>query len=186
MKRFLAACIVPVVLATFVGCSDSDSDQRAATSPSPTSKPLVATNVTKAGTGIASSEYPDKNFPSRLAIDGDLTTSWFSAGELGPQPTTYTWSALEDLSVSKVVIYGNSRHPRFPRDFGFGSVTVQVKNAAGSVVASQVLQLPGTPDPDVTWDLASPVVGRSIVLVFADSEADDCGGVAEIEVWALR
>ena len=52
----------------------------ASTTTTTTTSPIEPTDVTAAGTATANSEFPNGQFPASLAVDGDVTTSWFSAG----------------------------------------------------------------------------------------------------------
>ena len=137
--------------------------------------------ITDLGFGGASSEFSSE-FPAGLATDGDPTTSWFSAGSNEDGATSvYAWVAGGSVFIDQVEVLSNARHenPDFQTGFGFGSVRIQVISD-GEVVYEETRDLPGTPDPDVTF---SPgVVGDRILLFFNDHEDPTCGGFAELIV----
>ncbi len=153
----------------------------------PTDTPVPEPNVDSAreGTVEASSVYP--GYSAAMATDGDVTTSWFSAGSNVEGPTsTFRWAGARDDFIGSIAILSNAEHsvPEVRTGFGFGSVNVQVLDASGAVVFEQGFLLDGTPDPNV---LARPnVVGRSIVLVFSGHESPDCGGFSELQVGVVR
>jgi hypothetical protein len=150
-----------------------------------TGQPTVEMDVTGIGVVTASTTY-GAEFEARLAVDGDLQTSWFSAGSRA-EPTgrsTFEWDADEDLCVVQVSIEGNGRHlnPSFRTNYGFARVTVEVVDDAGVPRSSESRELPGTPDPTVSVMPNSG--GRGVRLVFDGHESDDCGGFAELIVTA--
>jgi len=140
--------------------------------------------ITADGTVSASTEY-SSSFRAELSVDGDLTTSWFSSG---PESmlTEYVWTAPSDECIGSLSVIGNDNHDNrdFRTGYGFGRVTVQVRLADDTIVYSDVVSLPGTPDPAV--EQSPEVVGRKVVLLFTGHEADDCGGFSELTVEALR
>ncbi|MCC6617345.1 MAG: hypothetical protein IT320_27980 [Anaerolineae bacterium] len=154
----------------------------------PNASPLTSGTVIEIaneGTVSASTTYND-NFEASLSIDGDRSTSWFSAGPGSDGTSVYRWTGTKDDTIAKIALLSNAENstPDFRTGFGFGSVTVQVLDADGSVVFEQTVALDGTPDPDVA--VSPGVIGRSIVLTFSGHEDATCGGFSELEIQALR
>ena len=142
--------------------------------------------IASEGTVEASSIY-DSTYPASLAIDGDLSTSWFSAGAIkGDSNPSYVWMGLQDDFIASIELISNREHQvvDFRTGYGFGDVTIQVLDARGDVVFEQSAELPGSPDPDVVVE--PNVVGRSIRLLFSGGEAPDCGGFGELRVHVVR
>ena len=153
-----------------------------------TATPFPPPNAEIASEGIveASSIY-DSTFPASLAIDGDLTTSWFSAGAIkGDGAPTFVWTGVQEDFIASIDIISNRGHSVefFRTNYGFGQVKVQVFNAADNLVYEETVQLDGTPDPDV--HVEPNVVGQWILLTFTGGEAPDCGGFAELFVNVAR
>jgi hypothetical protein len=152
----------------------------------PSRIPLPNAFIEREGQVVASSEY-SAEYPAALVLDGDPSTSWFSAGSLQDGPTTtFTWTYADDELITHVRIVGNAAHsnPDFRQGYGFGSVTIRVLDDTGRADFEQTVSLDGTPDPDA---LVQPgVVGRTIELTFSGGEAPDCGGFAELEVGVTR
>jgi hypothetical protein len=142
-------------------------------------------DITDEGAVEASSTF--SGFPDTLSVDGDRATSWFSSGP-GPEgaPSVYRWTGTHDDLITAVVLLSNAQHsePSFRTGFGFGSVTIQVLNAIGSVVFEETIALDGTPDPDIT--VQPGVVGRTVVLSLAGHEDPTCGGFSELQIEAVR
>jgi Mg-chelatase subunit ChlD len=153
--------------------------------PTPADVPATIVDVTSEGSAQASTIY-DATFPASLSVDGDLSTSWFSAGPSSGGTTTYQWSGVQDDLFTTVSIISNSQHQRqdFRTGFGFGQVIVQILDDAGQVVWEQTVALPGPPDPDVV--VQPDVVGRSILLTFSGHEDATCGGFGELLVEVSR
>lgn len=153
--------------------------------PTPTSLPETNTDITSEGVVEASTVY-SAEFPTGLSVDGDRRTSWFSAGPGADGTTTYQWIGARDDLITSVAILSNREHarPDFRTGFGFGQVRIQVLDAAGAVVFDEVVELPGTPDPDVS--VSPGVVGRQVVLIFSGHEDPTCGGIGELEIGAAR
>jgi serine/threonine protein kinase len=152
---------------------------------SATSVPEANAEVASEGTVTASSSYDSTLLPA-LAVDGDLTTSWFSAGPGSNGKTTYTWTGVRDDFIVSIDMISNRENKvvDWRRGYGFGAVTVQVLDAQGNVVFEQNESLDGTPDPDV--HVSPNIVGHLIRLIFTGSEAPDCGGFAELKVNVVR
>jgi hypothetical protein len=150
-----------------------------------TGQPTVEMDVTGIGVVTASTTY-GAEFEARLAVDGDLQTSWFSAGSRA-EPTgrsTFEWDADEDLCITQVSIEGNGRHlnPSYRLNYGFARVTVEVVDEASAAQSSEARELPGTPDPLVS--VMPNTRGRGVRLIFDGHENVDCGGFAELIVTA--
>ncbi len=143
--------------------------------------------ITGEGQASASSVFSG-TYPSSLGVDGDLSTSWFSSGPGGETDNTsvYSWINDQDRCIRSIAVTGNEFHAttNFRTNFGFGQLTVEVRDASDTVVFSKVESLPGTPDPAVTIDTGG-VVGRSVRLLLQGHESNDCGGFAELAVNAL-
>jgi hypothetical protein len=146
-----------------------------------------SSDITDQGTIIVSSEYPGGDYPASLAIDGDVTTSWFSAGPEANGTTSFEWLAFppgQGINLDTITIIGNADHPEFPTGFGFDQVTVFLYDEAGNTIAPDpplIAQLTGTPDPDVVIQVGGVRVS-GFLLLFSGSEAQDCGGFAELIV----
>lgn len=141
--------------------------------------------VASEGTVNASSIY-DSTFPTSLVLDGDFGTSWFSAGPDADGTSTFVWTGIQEDLIASIELISNREHEvvDFRTGYGFGEVLVQVYNAADNLVYEELVNLDGTPDPDV---LVHPnVVGQWIWLTFTGSEALDCGGFSELRINVVR
>jgi len=149
--------------------------------PGPGTTPMLIT-----GDGAVSTTSNFAGFSAADAVDGDRTTSWFSIGTPDVMPT-YTWTSPVDECISGIDFFNNVMHSNasFRTDFGFGTVTVNVRDVLGDVVWTDTRSLAGRPDPDVAFSPGS-VVGRSIELVFAMHDDPACGGFSELDVRAYR
>ena len=144
-----------------------------------------AVNVVKEGALQASSVF-DATFPAALAFDGNLATSWFSLGDREGTTSKLTWTGARDDLVNTVKIFDNSRHSNldFRTRFGFGSVKVTLFNAAGTQVFDQTIPLTNRPDGDQTITVNQ--TGRRLELLFTGHDDPTCGGIAELEINAVR
>jgi hypothetical protein len=153
---------------------------------SATAVPEPNAEIAAEGTVESSSIY-DATYPASLGVDGDLTTSWFSAGAIGGDTSpSYVWTGQQDDFIATIELISNREHEvvDFRTGYGFEQVTIQVLDAQGNVVFEESAELAGTPDPDV---LVRPnVIGRSIRMLFSGSEAPDCGGFGELRIGAVR
>lgn len=178
LRIFLRVVALSALLLSFFAFA---SPTRAAACP-----PAAAgeTDITGEGSVFASTIFA--GFPKELSVDCDTATSWFSTGpEPGGVPTLYRWTGARDDLITTILVISNHDHPQFPTNFGFGAVTVLVRNAANQIVFQQEnIPLPGTPDPDLV--LRPNVVGRVVELLFTGHEANNCGGIAELRVHANR
>jgi hypothetical protein len=147
--------------------------------------PEANAEVASEGTVDASSIY-DSTFPASLGTDGDLSTSWFSAGPDADGTSTYVWTGAQDDLIASIDLISNREHEvvDFRTGYGFGAVTIQVYTSDDKLVFEESISLDGTPDPDV--HVTPNVVGRWIWMVFTGSEALDCGGFAELKVNVVR
>jgi len=154
------------------------------TAASPTSAPPTArpADITRRGRVSASTTYPGGQFPASLAVDGDVSTSWFSAGPGADGTSVYTWKGAGDVRITSVRIVSNGANadPTIRQNYGFGGVTVQILASGGRVVFEEGGTLPGTPDPTVT--LEPNVVGSTVRLIYSEHEDAACGGFAELTV----
>ncbi len=151
-----------------------------------TTVPEPNAEVASEGVVEASSIY-DSTYPASLATDGDVSTSWFSAGSVGgDNAPSYVWTGQQDDFIASVELISNHAHQvvEFRVNFGFGSVVMQLLDSQGNVVFEEIASLDGTPDPDVTF--TPNEVGRTIRFLFSGSEAVDCGGFAELRVNVVR
>ncbi len=144
-------------------------------------------NITQQGNVLASSVFDTLFGPAYeadLAVDGDIATSWFSAGpgEDGTE-STYEWYTQQDHCIDEIAIISNALHanPDFRQDFGFESGLLEIIDTAGRVAFSEPLDLPGTPDPDVRIDTGG-VLGNQVRLRLMGHESEDCGGFAELVI----
>jgi hypothetical protein len=135
--------------------------------------------ITSLGSVSASSTY-SAAYPASNAVDGDPTTSWFSAGDKDGPDSTFTWSASGPVVVSTVAILSNARNsdPKVRHGFTFASVTVQVLDHRGAVVAARDAPMQ---DQDVHVDLGG-VTGDTIRLVLHGHTDPTCGGFSELIV----
>ena len=133
----------------------------------------------------ASTTY-SAEFPASLAVDGDTTTSWFSKGPGAGGTSVYTWTGKRDDMITHVAIVGNGQNkkPEFQKNFGFGSVTIDVLDAKGDPDFTETVDLPGTPDPSVV--VRPGVIGRSVRMTFRGHEDPGCGSFAELQVGVTR
>lgn len=142
-------------------------------------------DITSEGSVEASSIY-DSTFPASLGVDGDLTTSWFSAGPDEDGTSTYVWTGAQEDFIASIELISNRENQvtDFRTNYGFGNVTVQLYNAQDVLVFEETVSLEGTPDPDVR--VYPNGVGQWVRLVFTGSEAIDCGGFGELKIEAVR
>ena len=121
-----------------------------------------------------------------MAFDGNLATSWFSLGDKEGQTSKLTWIGARDDLINTVKIYDNSRNANADNRirYGFGSVKVTLFNAAGAQVFDTTVPLPNRPDGDQT--IAINQTGKRVELLFTGHDDPACGGIAELEINALR
>jgi hypothetical protein len=153
--------------------------------PPPTATALTPVAGARLGSVSASTSF--EGFPASLAVDGDISTSWFSAGSrVDGADSVYTWTGQQDDLIGTVTIIGNADQavPEYRTGFGFGEVLIQVLDAQGTVVFQESVGLAGTPDPNVT--VHPNAIGRTVVLTFTGHESPDCGGFAELQIELLR
>lgn len=142
------------------------------------------TEITTEGAVQVSSEFSANDVAS-LAVDGDRASSWFSAGVAADGDTsTFRWAGTRDDLFTTVAVLSNALHPELSRDFGFDSITAQILDANNAVVFTQTLQLPGTPDPDVSVN--PNVRGRSVLLSLIGHETAERSGFSELKIFANR
>jgi hypothetical protein len=156
----------------------SSSSSETTTTSSTTTTTAPAGSILDRGAVAASTTF-SADFPASLAVDGDPSTSWFSSGG---GSSTYTWQALDTVTIDFINITGNAANanPDFRTGFGYESVDVVVVDSSGTEVFRETHSLAGTPDPAVT--VAPHVKGLAVVLEFSGGEASNCGGFAELEV----
>ena len=133
--------------------------------------------------GVVGASTTFQNFEPALAVDTDLSTSWFSTGpEPGNSPTDYVWTTAADRCIDRILIVGNGQNENtsFRTDFGFESVTVRVFDSTDNLTFEETRGLPGTPDPTTTVEIGQ--IGNRVVLALFDHEDDACGGFAELQV----
>ncbi|HEY4938835.1 MAG TPA: discoidin domain-containing protein, partial [Actinomycetota bacterium] len=154
-------------------------------SPTPAGTPAQNVDATKEGAVSASSSFSSE-FPPSLAIDGDPTTSWFSAGSSDGPFSTFTWKGARDDLITDVTITGNQQHanPAFRRGFGFATTTLEILAANGTVVFTQ--DMPGPNDQVGVLTFHPGVVGRSVRLRLHDHLNPTCGGFSGIHVGVSR
>ncbi|PZC42671.1 MAG: hypothetical protein DK306_002263 [Chloroflexi bacterium] len=144
-------------------------------------------NIAPQGSAGASTVFA-REFNAGLAIDGSISSSWFSSGSTGEGADTsgFVWTAPAPETIAVIRITGNGGHsnPDFRTGFGFAIVTVQILDAGGNLVWQDEAGLPGTPDPTVSF--TPDVEGLTVVLIFGDHEASNCGGFAELSVLAWQ
>jgi serine/threonine protein kinase len=157
----------------------------ALTAPSATPNLVPNAEVASEGSVEASSIF-DQNYPASLGVDGDLTTSWFSAGPESDGTSTFTWTGVQDDFIASIELISNGENKvvDFRTGYGFEAVTIQVLDARGFVVFEEEASLDGTPDPDL--HITPNVTGRSVKFIFAGAEAADCGGFGELRIGVVR
>ncbi|MEM6992095.1 MAG: hypothetical protein AAF721_16410, partial [Myxococcota bacterium] len=138
------------------------------------------------GWGDASSVFEGwfSSYPADLSLDGDVGTSWFSAGpEADGSASTYEFVVTQDHCIDTIEIEGNGAHENsdFHIGFGFESVTVEVLDTANEVVFSEEYSMVGSPDALVAVD-AGGVLGHRVRLSFEGHESQECGGFSELRV----
>jgi hypothetical protein len=150
----------------------------------PTTTVAPGTNIASTGTATASTTFAGGQFPASNAVDGDLSTSWFSAGP-DAGPTIYSWTAPDPTHVSQVTLTGNHQNadPSVRTKFGFGHVDVLIKNG-DTVVLNSGFDGPGNAVQVVTIPVGATIT--SIVLTFSQGEdtTRSCGGFSELAVLA--
>ena len=116
-----------------------------------------------------------------MAVDGDVTTSWFSAGPNAGQ-TIYTWTGPpKPFTITSVTIVGNGQNadPANRKGFGFGHVEVVLFQGQTEVFTGQAT----CRARPIRRSACNPnVVATSIELTFTGHESQDCGGFAELQV----
>lgn len=147
-------------------------------------EPTISEPLSPEGSAASSIFGDGDDFISSLAIDGDLTTSWFSDGVEDDDTATFEWIGGAEECIGRIEFDGNDEHPDFSENFGFETVTVRVLRGNGEVVFSQEQDLSGTPDPAFSMDVG--VIGHDVELVFEEPEDDACGGFSELRVFSLR
>jgi hypothetical protein len=185
---------VPVGTARCVGCpgngytpppvpkaGQTPEVSLAPVTPPPTPKPAAVTNLAPKARPSASST--SDGYPASLGIDGDPTTSWFSAG---PSPVTHTSTFTlefdQPVTVTRVEFVGNGQqaNPDFRTGYGFGRWTIDLLDGAGHSLLA--INSSGSGTTDQNADVPS-IAGVSAVLFTGyDSQASDCGGFGELRV----
>lgn len=152
---------------------------------SATSIPEPNAEIASEGTVEASSIY-DSTFPASLGIDGDLSTSWFSAGPDADGTSSFVWTGVQEDFIASIDLISNRENQvvEFRTGYGFEGATVQVYDSQDNLVFEESFSLAGTPDPDIR--VTPNVVGQWIRFVFTGSEALDCGGFGELKVNVMR
>ena len=145
-------------------------------------------NITSMGWVEASSIFDPwfgQAFPAELSVDGNLGTSWFSAGpESDGAPTFFKWITQSDVCIGELQIIGNGGHNNadFRQGYGFGSLTVRIYDTGGDEVFRETYDLSGSPDPTVEVTTGG-VQGHRVELYLDGHESDDCGGFSELTVY---
>lgn len=185
-----AAAVAPIATPSTPSTASAPGGSPTSTAtlaPTDTATPTPGQPVEAARLGTVQASTSYQGFPASLATDGDLSTSWFSAGSnFDGADSTFTWTGQQDDYINAVTIRGNASNEvvEYRTGFGFDLVVIQVLDASGAVVFEESAALGGTPDPDVT--VFPAVIGRSIVLTFTGHESPDCGGFAELSIEVLR
>ena len=160
--------------------------------PTPTPPPPTATPAPEpfdlTGRGIVEvSSIFSGDFRAELAVDNDLTTSWFSAGSgQDGGVSVFEWIADDVVTIEQLSILSNADHANrdFRTGFGFDSVRVTIGVTPSSIVFDQTFSLAGTPDPDVIVPVGG-VEGAIVRLEFSGHEDPTCGGFAELFVFGF-
>lgn len=142
----------------------------------------MGANITDQGTVSASSTFQPHE--AALSVDGELDTSWFSAGpEGGGGPSVYGWNTVTNRCIQRIEIDDNSMHQQeeFRTGYGFANVVVRVLES-DSVIFEESISLPGTPDGPVSVDTGG-ILGSRVLLELGGHEDEDCGGFSELRVY---
>ncbi len=147
-----------------------------------TTLPVPNHDATNEGTVAVSSRLCG-SYAATKATDGDVATSWISSSGDGAY-STFVWTAHQDEYIGSVTIVSNAANARRSTGHGFAAVTVQVLDAADTVVFEERVDLPGTPDPDAS--VAPHVTGRKVRLLLEGHENPKGSGFAELTVMVVR
>jgi hypothetical protein len=145
--------------------------------------------ITSTGTVMAETTYEDftDDYSAALVMDGNLQTSWFSAGpNQDGSPTKFRWMSPRQECISQVVVYGNGNHraPELRRSYGFDQVTVRVLDG-GSLLFSDKRLLPAASDPAALVNTGG-VRGDQVLLLFEGYQNMQRGGFSELTVNAVQ
>lgn len=146
-------------------------------------------NVTVQGVVSATTEFNDQ-FTAELAVDGNLSTSWFSSGPEGAgAPSVYTWrldpsGPYTEICIDQVHFFDNTDH--FNMDFrdgyGFASATIRLIDANDQPVFERLVPLPEDPDGDHDV-VTGGVTAQRVVLELSGHENPTCGGFSELQIF---
>ncbi len=135
--------------------------EQSAAAPTPLSTPLMARFHGRITTD-ASSTWT--GWPASRLVDGDATTSWFSAGGDAAALGTKPWVEVrfpEAVTVTRVTLLGN-REPAWLKGFSIHYGRLDVLDHAGAVLASVKNEAKNTL-ADITFTLKAPVAGARVV-----------------------
>ena len=144
-------------------------------------EPLVPSDLT--GFGAVSASSIDPNYPIGLAVDVDLSTSWFSIGpHTTSTVTTYEWSVSGPVEIGAIIVMGNGDNATaaFRTGFGFRQMSIEVLRN-GQTVATATGAMSGV-DPSVVAEFPAGTTGDAVRLSFTGHESLDCGGIGELLV----
>jgi hypothetical protein len=126
------------------------------------------------------------------AIDGLVSTSWFSRGSLLDNRPPFTWTIEEPACLTQITITGNAKNEdqKYREGYGFARIFVRVLDENGGEVFKQPMEYPRGPQP-VDLILLAPdkthgVFGKTVELLFVQHEDDTCGGFSELVVQAAK
>jgi hypothetical protein len=163
---------------------------QASPSPSPSAQPSSTScsqsqAITRNGSVSASSTYPGGSYAAALAVDGDRSTSWFSAGANDPNGdnSIFTWTGRAPALICSISIFSNSQHkdPAVRRGFTFTSVTVQVLDAGGTVLNSSDSPMQDQ-DVNVSYGAGGVKNGSILKLILHHHTDPTCGGFSELVI----
>ena len=160
---------------------DAPATTVAPTTTTTTAAPVPVTNITPQGTVAASSTFSGQ-FPASAAVDGDLSTSWFSIGAGDGPSSTFTWQAPTDMTIASIGIIGNEHNadPANRNGFGYQSTEIQVIDSSGNVTFDQTFPGPSNSARDISTSVNA--VGHIVKLTLHQRESPDCGGFAELQI----
>lgn len=177
-KDFAAAKVAPLPFVAASAEPTATEEPPATTTPVPSKPAPKIVNLSLGASATASSTFSPE-FPARLGVDGDPTSSWFSSGSAAG-PSVYTIALKKAATITRIEFVNNGAHDNsaFRSGFGFRQWTLELLDASkkvvhtarsgGSGLVSQNVRIPG-------------IAGVAFVrFTGTQHEAHNCGGFAEL------